>query len=204
MGAIRSSVQLAKKALKRTEEAMPSVPVPTRSMKYLKANTAKTAIETEVKAKIRICISRVYPITEPIKNMGSATKAGCKREEKRLPPNPAKEVTERTNRRRIRAPLKPKKKNLIQSSGAPRRPLIKAPRRSTPNHTREEKKERAEQRLKLKIRSFFIEVWLINKSESNVRMRKLAPKPRPTAKFSKERFNGSRDRIPPCRDRTPR
>jgi len=118
-------------------------------MKYLKANTVKRAPETEVTAKMRICSSRVYPIVEPIKKIGSATKAGCKREEKRVPPNPAKEVTERTNKRSIRAPLKPKKKNLIQSSGAPRRPLIKLPRRIIPNHTSEEKKERAEQRLKL-------------------------------------------------------
>jgi len=204
MGAIRSSVQLAKKALKRTDEAIPRVPVPTRSMKYLKANTVKRATETEVKANIRSCSSRLYPIAEPIKKMGSATKAGCKREEKMVPPNPAKEVTERTNRRRIRAPLKPKKKNLIQRSGAPRRALIKLPRRSTPNHTREEKKERAEQRLKLKIRSFFMELRLIMKSESKVRMRKLAPKPRPVAKFSRDRFKGRIDRIPPCRDRTPR
>jgi hypothetical protein len=127
-------------------------------MKYLKANTAKRDTETEVKAKIRICSSRVYPIMESIKKMGSATKAGCSREEKRVPPNPAKEIMERTNKRSIRAPLKPKKKNLIQSSGAPRRPLITLPRRSIPNNTSEEKKERAEQRLQLKIRSFFMEL----------------------------------------------
>jgi hypothetical protein len=173
-------------------------------MKYLKANTVKRATETEVKAKMRICISRLYPIAEPIKKMESATKAGCKREEKMVPPNPAKEVTERTNRRSIRAPLKPKKKNLIQISGAPRSVLVKPPRRSTPNHTREEKKERAEQRLKLKTRSLFMELRLIIKSESKVRMRKLAPKPRPVAKFSRERFKGRIDRIPPCRDRTAR
>jgi len=112
-------------------------------MKYLKANTVKRAIETEVKAKTRICISAVYPIAELIKKMGSATRAGCSREEKRVLPNPVKEVMERTNRRSIRAPLKPKKKNLIQSSGAPRRALIKPPRRSIPNHMSEEKKERA-------------------------------------------------------------
>ena len=142
MGAIRPSVQLAKKALKSTEEAMPRVPVPTRSMKYLKANTVKRDIETEVKAKTN-CSSKVYPIIESIKRIGSATRAGCSREEKRVLPNPAKDVMERTNRRRIRAPLKPKKKNLIQSSGAPRRALIKLPRRSIPNHISEEKKERA-------------------------------------------------------------
>jgi hypothetical protein len=204
IGVIRSSVQLAKKALKRTDEAIPSVPVPTRSMKYLKANTVKRATETEVKAKMRSCSSKVYPIAEPIKKIGSTTKAGCSREEKRVPPNPAKEVMERTNRRRIRAPLKPRKKTLIQSSGAPRRALIKLPRISIPNNTSEEKKERAEQRLQLKIRSFFMEPRLIIKSESKVRRRKLAPKPRPTAKFWRERFKGRIDRIPPCRHRTPR
>jgi hypothetical protein len=204
MGAVRSSVQLAKKALKSTDEAIPRVPVPTRSMKYLKANTAKRDTEIEVKASIRICSSRVYPTAESIKKMGIATRAGCSREEKRVPPNPAKDVIERTNKRSIRAPLNPKKKILIQSCGAPRRPLIKLPRRSIPNITREEKKDRAEQRLQSKIRSFFMELWLIIKSESRVRMKKLAPKPRPTATFSIDRFKGRSDRIPPCRDRTPR
>jgi hypothetical protein len=139
-----------------------------------------------------------------MKRMGTATRAGCSREEKKVLPNPAKEVMERTKRRRIRAPLKPKKKNLIQSSGAPRRALIKLPRISIPKHMREEKKERAEQRLRLKIGAFFMEVLLIMKSESMVRTRKLAPKTRPTAKFWRERFKGRIDRIPPCRDRTPR
>jgi hypothetical protein len=66
-------------------------------------------------------------------------------------PNPAKDIMERTNKRSIRAPLKPKKKNLNQRWGAPRMALIKLPRISTPNKTREEKKESTEQRLKLKI-----------------------------------------------------
>jgi len=173
-------------------------------MKYLKTNTVKRATETETKANIRSCISGVYPIVEPIKKTGSATKAGCKKEEKRVPPNPANDVTEKTSSRSIRAPLKPKKKNLIQSSGAPRRLLIKPPRRSTPNHMREENKERAEQRLKLKIKSRLIEVRLTIKSESNVKKRKIPPKPRPAAKFSRDKFKGRIDRIPPCRDRTPR
>jgi len=173
-------------------------------MKYLKTNTVKRAPETETKANIRSCISGVYPIVEPIKKTGSATKAGCKKEEKRVPPNPANDVTEKTSSRSIRAPLKPKKKNLIQSSGAPRRLLIKPPRRSTPNHMREENKERAEQRLKLKIKSRLIEVRLTIKSESNVKKRKIPPNPRPAAKFARDKFKGNIDRIPPCRDRTPR
>ena len=183
---------------------MPRLPVPTRSMKYLKINTVKRAAETETEAKSRNCVSGVYPIVEPIKRRVNRTRTGCKREEKRVPPAPENDVTDRTSSRSIRDPLNPKKKNLIQMSGAPRRELIKPPRRSTPNHMREEKNERAEQRLKLKIRSCLIEVRLTIQSENNVRKRKIAPKPRPTTKFSRDKFKGSIDKIPPCRDRNPR
>jgi hypothetical protein len=92
-----------------------------------------------------------------MKTMGRAARAGCRREEKTVPTNSLKDVTERTSKRRIRAPLKPRKKNLIQSSGVPRRALIRLPRIMIANQTREEKKERAEQRLILKMRSFFME-----------------------------------------------
>lgn len=112
------------------------------------------------------------------------------------------EVTEKTSNLNITAPLKPKKKNLIQRSGDPRRPHIKPPIRSTPNQIREEKKERAEQRLKLKIRSCFITVRLTNKSENRVKIKKNPPKPRPTTRFSKDKFKGKTDSIPPCRHRT--
>jgi hypothetical protein len=173
-------------------------------MKYLKANTVTRAAETETETNSRSCVSGVYPIVEPIKRTESRTRTGCRREEKRAPPDPANDVTEKTSSRSIRAPLKPKKKNRIQRSGAPRMALIKPPRRSTPNHMREEKRERAEHRLKLKIRARLIEVRLTIKSESNVKKRKIPPKPRPTTKFSRDKFKGSIDRIPPCRDRTPR
>lgn len=118
--------------------------------------------------------------------------------------NFAKETIKRTNKRSIRAPPKPKKKNLIQSSGTPRKALSRLPTIITPNHTREEKKERAEERLQLKIGSFFMKMLLIIRSESKVRMKKLAPNPRPTTKFSRETLKSRIDRIPPCIDRTPR
>ena len=153
-------------------------------MKYLKANTVNRVTETEVTTNIGICASKIKPIAELIKKTGNAAKAGCKREENRVLPKSAKEVTERTSKRSIRAPLKPKKKNLIQRFGAPRKAPIKLPRMMIPNQTREEKKERAEQRLKLKTRSLFMEVRLIIKSESKVRKKKIPPKPRPRAKFS--------------------
>jgi len=129
-------------------------------------------------------------------------KAGCIKEENKVPPKPEKEVTEKTSNLSISAPLKPKKKNLIQRSGDPRILHNKPPKRSTMNQTREEKKERAEQRLKLKIRSRFIIVRLINKSENNVKNKKKPPKPKPTTRFSKDKFKGKIDRIPPCRHRT--
>ena len=160
--------------------------------------------ETETETNSRNCVSETIPIVEPKKRTETRTNTGCRSEEKRAPPVPAKEVTDRTSSRRIRAPLKPKKKNLIQRAGAPRRPLINPPRSNTPNHTREEKKERAEQRLKLKIRSRLIEVPLTTKSESNVKRRKAPPKPRPVTKFSRYKLKGRSDRIPPCRHRTPR
>jgi hypothetical protein len=127
-------------------------------MKYLKINTVTRETPTETEAKISSCISGAYPIVEPIKRRGIRIRRGCRREEKRAPPKPAKDVTDKTSSLRIRAPLKPKKKNLIQRLESPRRALIKPPRSSTPNNKREEKKERAEQRLKLKIRSRLIEV----------------------------------------------
>jgi hypothetical protein len=170
----------------------------------LKAKTDKRDTETEANVKTRSCISRLYPIADPMKTMGKAARAGCKREEKTVPTNPLNEVTEKTNIRSIRAPLKPKKKNLIQSSGAPRRELIKLPRMTIANQMREEKKERAEQRLKLKMRSFFMKLYLIITSENKVRTKKLAPKLKPATKFSRERFRGRIDRIPPWRTKTPR
>lgn len=131
-------------------------------------------------------------------------RVGCKKEENNVPPNPVNDVTEKTSNRSMSAPLNPRKKNLIQSSGTARRPLIRPPRRSTPNHSREEKKERAEQRLKLKMMSRFIIVWLTKKSESNVKTKKIPPKPSPIAMVSKDKFRGNMDKIPPCRHNNPR
>jgi len=49
------------------------------------------------------------------------------------------------------------------------------PRKINPNHIRQEKRERAEQRLKLKIGSVFIELQLIAKSDNKVTKRKNPP-----------------------------
>jgi len=156
-GAFKSSVQLAKKALNREEEAIPRVFLPMRSRKWVKRNTVSTDMNSEARRNMGN-VSRPYPILEPIKKMGMMQKAGCKREEKNVLPKSANDVVENTNKRSISAPQKPKKKNLIQRFGVSRKTLIKLPRKITPNHIRQEKRERAEHRLKLKIGSLFIEL----------------------------------------------
>jgi hypothetical protein len=65
---------------------------------------------------------------------------------------------ENTNKRIINAPQKPRKKNLTQTFGLLKNELITLPRKTNPNNIKQEKRERAEQRLKLKIGSAFIEL----------------------------------------------
>jgi hypothetical protein len=145
----------------------------------MKRNTASAAIKIETRRKMGSCVSRLYPITEPIKKMRMVHKTGCRREEKNILLRPAKDVVENTNKRSINAPQKPKKKNLTQRFGFLRRTVIKLPRKMTPNHIRQEKKERAEQRLKLKMESLFIEPWLTTKSAAKVKERKIPPNTTP-------------------------
>lgn len=144
----------------------------------MKRNTASAAIKIEIKRKIGSA-SKPYPITGPIEKMGITHKAGCKREEKNVLPKPAKDVVENTSKRSISAPQKPRKKNLNQRFGFLRRTVIKLPRKMTPNHIRQEKRERAEQRLKLKMGSLFIEPWLTTKSDAKVKERKIPPNAMP-------------------------
>jgi len=82
---------------------------------------------------------------------------------------------ENTNKRSISAPQKPRKKNLIQKIGLSRKTLTVLPRKINPTHIRIEKRERAEQRLKLKIGSLFIKVQLIAKSDNKVTKKKNPP-----------------------------
>jgi hypothetical protein len=172
-------------------------------MKYLKINTITIATVMETETNSKNCVSEVTPTVELKKNIETRTRIGCRSEEKRKPPVPAKEVTERTSSLSIIAPLKPKKKNRIQKVGAPRKPLINPPRSNTPNHIREEKKERAKQRRKLNIRSLFIDVRLTIKSEKSVERKKVTPKINPATKFSTDKPKGRNEMIPLWIDRSP-
>ena len=58
--------------------------------------------------------------------------------------------------------------------------LITLPRKISPNHIRQEKRERAEQRLRFKMGSVFIQLCLTIKSDSKVMERKVPPKIRLT------------------------
>ena len=141
----------------------------------MKRSTVNTAMRIETIIKMGSCASRLYPIMDPMKKMGMMHKTGCKREEKKILPKSAKDVVEKTNKRSISAPQKPKKKILTQRFGFSRRMLIKLPRKIIPNHIRQEKRERAEQRLRLKIGSRFMELWLTIKSDAKVKERKIPP-----------------------------
>jgi hypothetical protein len=110
-----------------------------------------------------------------MKKMGKVHKAGCKREEKSILPKSVKDVVENTKNRSSSAPQKPKRINLTQRFGSSRKALIRLPIKVTPNQTRHEKRERAEQRLKLKTGSPFIELRLITKSAAKVMERKSPP-----------------------------
>jgi hypothetical protein len=144
--------------LNKEEEAIPRVPLPTRSKKYVKRKTVSTAVKTERRRKMGNRASKLYSIVELMKKIGMVHKAGCRREEKNVLPKSAKDVVENTSKRSISAPQRPKKKNLIQRFGFSRKALNMLPTRIIPNHMRHEKRERAEHRLKLKTASLFIEV----------------------------------------------
>jgi hypothetical protein len=83
--------------------------------------------------------------------------AGCKKEEIVIPPRLAKETVVNTNNRRIKVEQKPRMKNLFQTLRFPRKKLTTLPRKMKKNQIEHEKRDRAEHRLKLKIRSFFIQ-----------------------------------------------
>jgi len=96
------------------------------------------------------------PMMETTIKMEVAESAGCKIEETNTPSRSENDVVEKTRKRRMRAKEKPRRKSLAQTKEFPRKKLVKPPTKIKPNHIRQEKRERAEQRLKLKTGSFFI------------------------------------------------
>jgi hypothetical protein len=110
-----------------------------------------------------------------MKRTGRVHNVGCKREEKIVLPKSENDVVENTSKRSNDAPKKPKRKNFIQRFGFSRMTLAKLPRKITPNHVRQEKRERAEQRLKLKMTFPLIELRLISKSDARVKERMIPP-----------------------------
>lgn len=95
-------------------------------------------------------------MTDSMKKMGMVHSAGWRIDEMKISLRFAKDVVEKTSKRRMRATEKPKRKSLTQTMVFSRKTLMRLPRKMKPNHIRQEKRERAEQRLKLKTGSFLI------------------------------------------------
>jgi len=143
-----------------------------------------------------------FPMTDPMKKMGMTHSTGCRIDETKTPLRSANEVVEKTNKRRMRATEKPKRKSLTQTTGFPRRTLMRLPRKMKPNHARQEKRDRVEQRLRLKIGSFLIKPLQIMRSVSETKERKNVPKIKPKAKPKELGDNGKNARSPPSKHRT--
>ena len=169
----------------------------------MKRNTVNATIEIEPRTIIGSAAKPVATTMKPAKKIDAVHKTGCKREEKILFPKSAKDAVENTNKRSISAILKPRKKNLTQRFGLLRKPLVRLPRRITPNQIKQEKRERTEQRLKLKTGSFFMELRLTAKSDNKVKKKKIPPKVTPEVSSPKECWKGKNVRTPPSRHRTP-
>jgi hypothetical protein len=150
----------------------------------------------EGKKKSRRRALKVYPITGSIKNRRALQSEGCKREERIIRPLLASEAAENTNRRRINAEEKPRRKSFNQMFGLPRKTLMTTPKKMKKNQMEEETRDNAEHRLKLKIGSVFIQPWLIIISTKAVIKKKATPEIKPSVKPWKEGLRGKTARIP--------
>ncbi len=158
-------------------------------------------MKTKMTEKIKKSVLRL-PITEPIKKMGMMHSAGCRMDEMKTPLRSANDVVEKTNKRRMRATEKPKRKSLTQTLGFLRKTLTRLPRKMKPNHVRQEKRERAEQRLKLKTGSLLIKTRWMMKSASEATEKKTVPKIKPKARPKEVGRNRKIVRRPPSTHKT--
>jgi hypothetical protein len=121
-------------------------------------------------------------MTELMEKIGIVHNTGCKIEERKTTSRPANDVVENTNKRRINTKEKPRRKSLTQITGFLRKMLMKLPRKIIANQVRQEKRESAEQRLRLKTGSFLIKLKYIMRSDSETMKKKAKPKIKPKVK----------------------
>ena len=121
---------------------------------------------------------------------------GCKEEERIAFIRSANDTVKKTNNRRISVTQKPKRKSLTQMVGLPRKPLRILPRKMKINQNKLENRDRAEQRLKLKIGSFFIKLLFIIMSADKVMIKKAKPKSAPDVKPNNEGLKGKIEEKP--------
>jgi hypothetical protein len=117
--------------------------------------TDSTAMRTKI-AENRKKSAPMLPMTELTEKSRLMHNTGCKTEERKTTLRSANDVVENTNKRRMSAKEKPKRKSLTQITGFSRKALMRLPRKMKPNHVKQEKMESAEQRLRLKTGSFLI------------------------------------------------
>ena len=127
---------------------------------------------------------------------------GCKEDERTAFRRSANDAVKKTNKRRISVTQKPKRKSLTQMLGLPRKTLRTLPRKMKTNQTKLENRDRAEQRLKLKIGSFFMKLLFITMSADKVMIKKAKPKSVLDVKPKNEGLKGKIAEIPPTMQNT--
>jgi hypothetical protein len=128
---------------------------------------------------------------------------GCKIAEKKIFPTADEDTVESTNNRIVVAPKNPRKKNATPPLGDLRKRFTRLPRKRTPNQIRQELRERAVQRFKLKRWSPFIRLLLIRKSAIKVKKRKVRPKVIPNKTLAEEKPEERKISVPPSEQDAP-
>jgi hypothetical protein len=125
---------------------------------------------------------RLIPIAGAIKSMRDIESIGSKTEERKILLPSEEAVVENTTQRSIRAIQKPKRKVLIQRSGVSMKRLRMLPRKEVPSHNVIEKRDKAEQRRKLKIGSPAMKTYTVTKSDETAIKKTETPKAKARAK----------------------
>ncbi len=198
MYALRFSVQFATNALKRGMEGIPRSLSPLRFRISVNKETSSKAMKTKIANK-RMKDASKLPAASPVKKRVRVHNAGCKKEERKTCLRLANDIVENTSKRSIRTAEKPRRKSLTQIVLFSIKILTRLPRKMKPNHVRQEKRERAEQRLKVKIGSFLRKLEQVMISDTETMQKKVAPKMEPKARPKKLVCKGKITRIPPIR-----
>jgi len=121
----------------------------------------------------------LYGMMKFMKKTGITHNIGCRKEERRVFLQLAKDTVENTTKRRTKTTQKPRKKTLAQMFQFSRTLPRTLPRKIMQNQMKLEKRESPEHLLKLKIGSVCMKLRLIRKSENSVATKIVMPKIKP-------------------------